>query len=134
MNKAGFWKRNGVYALCALSLSASWHSSVARADIVDTQTAIELGSRATNLARVDRALNAAGVKARLLTLGVARDVVDARIAGLTDRELAGFADRLDGAPAGGDVLALVGVVFVVLLILELVGVIDIFKNIGSARR
>ena len=31
-------------------------------------------------------------------------------------------------PAGGDILALIGVVFVVLLILELVGVIDIFKK------
>jgi hypothetical protein len=36
---------------------------------------------------------------------------------------------MQGAPAGGDVLALVGAVFVVLLILELVGVIDIFKTV-----
>ena len=30
--------------------------------------------------------------------------------------------------AGGDVVAIVGVVFIVLLILELVGVTDIFKS------
>ena len=31
-------------------------------------------------------------------------------------------------PAGGDALAVIGIVFVVLVILELVGVIDIFKK------
>lgn len=130
MNKSGFWKRQFVYSLCALSLSASWNSSVARADMVATQAAIELSTRAANLARVDRVLGEQSVKTRLLALGVDRDAVDARVASLTDRELADFAARLDSAPAGGDgVLALVGVVFVVLLILELVGVIDIFKKI-----
>jgi len=32
------------------------------------------------------------------------------------------------APAGGDVIAIIGVVFLVLIILEVVGVIDIFKK------
>lgn len=134
MNKPGFCKRLGVGALCALTFSASLQSTVAEAAVVDTQTAIELGTRAANLARVDRALSAAGVKSRLLALGVDRAAVDERLAGLTDGELAAFADRLDSAPAGGDGLAVIGLLFVVLLILELVGVIDIFKNIGSARR
>ena len=35
---------------------------------------------------------------------------------------------LRSAPAGGDILALIGAVFVVLLVLELTGVIDIFKK------
>ena len=35
---------------------------------------------------------------------------------------------MDQVPAGGDFLVLVGAVFVVLIILELVGVIDIFKK------
>jgi len=34
-----------------------------------------------------------------------------------------------GLPAGADALAVIGIVFLVLLILELVGVIDIFKKI-----
>jgi hypothetical protein len=36
---------------------------------------------------------------------------------------------MQDAPAGGDVLVVLGVVFLVLLVLELVGVIDIFKKI-----
>jgi uncharacterized membrane protein (Fun14 family) len=39
-----------------------------------------------------------------------------------------LADGLDEAPAGGDALAVIGIVFLVLLILELTGVIDIFKK------
>ena len=31
-------------------------------------------------------------------------------------------------PAGGDALAIIGIVFLVLIILEVVGVIDIFKK------
>ena len=56
-------------------------------------------------------------------------VVEARLARLTDFELSTLADRIDQAPAAGaDILAVIGVVFVVLLILEAVGVIDVFKK------
>jgi hypothetical protein len=52
-----------------------------------------------------------------------------RIAALTDEELALLATELESQPAGGSLLGVAGVVFIVLLILELVGVIDIFKKI-----
>jgi len=45
-----------------------------------------------------------------------------------DFELRSLADRMEQMPAGGDALAVIGIVFVVLIILELVGVIDIFKK------
>jgi hypothetical protein len=68
------------------------------------------------------------VRNQLLELGVAPEAVDARIAALTPDEQRALAERLGELPAGGDVLAVIGVVFLVLLILELVGVIDIFKK------
>ena len=52
-----------------------------------------------------------------------------RIAALTDQELEQLAADLESLPAGGSLLGVAGVVFIVLLILELVGVIDIFKKI-----
>ena len=64
----------------------------------------------------------------MLALGVDPAAVDARVARLTDAELRSLAERMDAMPAGGDALAVIGVVFLVLLILELVGVIDIFKK------
>jgi hypothetical protein len=50
------------------------------------------------------------------------------LAALTDAEIAALADRLEQAPAGGDALAVIGIVFLVLMILEFTGVIDIFKK------
>jgi hypothetical protein len=47
---------------------------------------------------------------------------------LSDQELHQLAVDMRNAPAGGDALALIGAVFVILLILELVGVIDVFKK------
>ena len=37
--------------------------------------------------------------------------------------------QLDNMPAGSSVLVVVGIVFVVLLVLELVGVTDVFKSV-----
>ena len=53
-----------------------------------------------------------------------------RAATLSDAELAQVAEQMQTLPAGGDSLfAVIGIVFLVLLILELTGVIDIFKRI-----
>ncbi len=54
--------------------------------------------------------------------------IEGRVAALSEAELAMLADQIGQAPAGGDALAVIGIVFVVLIILELTGVIDIFKK------
>ena len=61
-------------------------------------------------------------------MGVDASAVEQRVARLSDQELHQLAVDMRNAPAGGDALALIGAVFVVLLILELTGVIDIFKK------
>jgi hypothetical protein len=121
-----------IYVLCA-TVALAGVPAPTRAAIIGTDTVMAAGARADNLARVTRVLQSAEVRERMQALGVAPDTIDARLAALTDAELASFADRLDQAPAGGDALEVVGLVFLVLLILELVGVIDIFKTIGKAR-
>jgi hypothetical protein len=66
------------------------------------------------------------VRHALITLGVDPQQAQARVSSLSDTELNQLAGELETLPAGGDVLALIGAVFVVLLILELTGVINIF--------
>jgi hypothetical protein len=51
-----------------------------------------------------------------------------RLNGLSHAELMELEGQLESQVAGGDVIAVIGVVFVVLMILELVGVTDIFKS------
>lgn len=68
------------------------------------------------------------VRAQIAAYGVDPDEAAARVAALTDAELAEIGGQLHELPAGGNVLALLGAVFLVLLVLDLVGVIDIFSR------
>jgi hypothetical protein len=101
----------------------------AQAAILDTGSMVQ-SARDADLATIQGKLARAEVRAQLDRYGVAPEAIDGRLATMSDAELAQLAKRMDQAPAGGDgIIVLVGVVFVVLLILELVGVIDIFKRV-----
>lgn len=126
-------RQAAVHVLCALVL-VSGLPRIGHAAIIDTPTALAVAGRAESLGRIDRALAQEPVRKRLAELGVEREAIDARLAALTDAELAAYAERLERAPAGGDTLAVIGAVFVVLLVLEIVGIIDIFKTVGPAAR
>ena len=116
-----------VYVLCLAILNLG-SPMVARAELVGTLQAVEAHTRAQDYATVSTALARADVRQQMTALGVDAADVEARVARLTDTELATLADRMQQAPAGGDALVVIGVVFLVLLILEAVGVIDIFKK------
>jgi hypothetical protein len=99
----------------------------ASAAIVDTQ-ALVTTAREADLASIRSQLDREDVRAKMLEMGVDASHLDTRLASLNDRELHQLAADMERAPAGGDALAVIGVVFLVLLILEVVGVIDIFKR------
>jgi hypothetical protein len=118
--------------VCAFVLSLSILSlgspAVSYAGLIDTVAVVDVDQRQADLATVRAGLERADVRERFVALGVDPLVVDSRVAALTDSELHDLAGRMEQMPAGGDVLAVIGVVFLILLILELVGVIDIFKK------
>jgi hypothetical protein len=100
----------------------------ALAGVVGTADAVAAARSDNPRATVDATLARADVRAKLLELGVDPLALEGRLAALSDQEVASLADRIESAPAGGDALAVIGIVFLVLIILELVGVIDIFKK------
>ena len=108
-------------------ISASF-SLPARADVITTTDYLAVTARAGHLAQIDRVLTSQEVRAQLVRLGVAPEQALERIAELPDEELAALAGQMEDMPAGGSALALVGAVFIVLMILELTGVINIFNN------
>lgn len=120
-------RRAGLAVMC-LSLLSLAVPPTAVAGIVGTDQAISLEQRGMYLDRINATLARQDVRDTMLSMGVDPSEVGARVGALTDAELATLAQRMEQAPAGGDFLVLVGVVFVVLIILEFVGVIDIFKN------
>jgi hypothetical protein len=120
--------RRACVALVSLSLVSLGLSAPAAAGIVGTADAIAAAQPQDHRTAVQDVLARADVRGQLVALGVDPADVEGRIAALTDAEVAALADRIDGAPAGGDMLAVVGVLFIVLMILEFTGVIDIFKK------
>ena len=118
--------------ICLLALLAFANQVItppAQSAIIGTDAAVAAEARSVDLARIARVLSDQSVQQRLVSLGVEPAAAEARLAALTHAELARLADDLEQAPAGGDALALIGAVFLVLLILELTGVIDIFKKV-----
>ena len=115
-------------ALVSVSVLALGMQTPAVAGIVGTSEAVSAARQETPLSTVQAAIARDDVRAKLAELGVNAAELDSRLAALSPAELSMLADKLDEAPAGGDALAVIGIVFVVLLILELTGVIDIFKK------
>jgi hypothetical protein len=99
---------------------------VAAAQGVHTATAQRLQLEAT-LARAD-------VAAGLAERGVSAEQALARVAALTDDEVAQVAHAIDTAPAGaGDLLGTIVFIFVVLLITDILGFTKIFPFTRSIR-
>jgi hypothetical protein len=115
--------------MLAAALVAAVPYNAARAGVIGTQQYLTTLDRDAALARIDAVLAREEVRNRLEQYGVDPVAANERIAALTDEELTLLATELENMPAGGNLLGVAGVVFIVLLILELVGVIDIFKKI-----
>lgn len=121
------WRATAVAVLSFTLFNAGFMQSV-QAGVVDTG-AMMLTARDTHLATIHSQLAREEVRAQLERLGVDAAAIDGRLAALSDRELAELSSRMQEIPAGGDgLLAVIGLTFVVLIVLELVGVIDIFKR------
>ncbi|MGD9387083.1 MAG: PA2779 family protein [Gammaproteobacteria bacterium] len=118
-----------VAVVVVITFGATGLALPAQASIVGTQAVMAEADRADALARVQAALDREAVQAQLVALGVDPADAKARIAALTEAELQQLDGRLAELPAGAGVLEVIGIVFVVLLILEIVGVIDIFSGV-----
>ena len=121
--------RTSIVAVLAASLFAASLQSAAYAGVISTQQYLTAVDREATKARIDAVLAREEVRAVLEQHGVDPIAADARIAALTDQELQQLATDLENMPAGGSLLGVIGIAFIVLLILELVGVIDIFNKI-----
>lgn len=118
-----------VTPLLVVSLTLSMAAAPATAGVISTQQALSAELRAAKETQVRQSLAREDVRQAMQRLGVDPADADARIASLSDAELVQMQGELDRLPAGGSALAVIGVVFVVLLILELVGVTNIFTRV-----
>ena len=102
--------------------------SSATAAVIATGDALAIETREAQVTSVQQLMAQGAVRGALINLGVDPAQAEFRVASLSNRELAELQNHLEELPAGG-ILGLIGAVFVILLILELTGVIDIFKKV-----
>lgn len=115
--------------LLSMAIIAAGFVQVSWAGSIGTDYLVDSEARTASLARIEALLVRDDVAQQLQALGVDRASIDSRLQGLTTAELVALEGSIDEQVAGGDAIGVIGVVFLVLLILELVGVTDIFKKI-----
>lgn len=103
-------------------------SMPARAGMIGTEQILVQDESTAALSTVQNFMAREQVSAQLAVWGVAPDAIADRVAGLSETELQQLASTIEGQPAGGSALAVVGIVFVVFIILELVGITNIFRS------
>ncbi|MGD2076497.1 MAG: PA2779 family protein [Gammaproteobacteria bacterium] len=103
---------------------------VAMGGTVGTQVMLQSEAREAKVDRLQKAMVRDDVREALVALGVASEAAQERIATLTDQELLALEQQIDRLPAGGNILVVIGIVFVVLLILDLTGVTNVFTRVG----
>lgn len=118
-----------VVPLVSVALVGAGFSSAVSASVIGTRQAMSAEARAAAESEVRTSLARDDVRQAMLRLGADPTEADARVASLSDAELLRLQGQLDRLPAGGDALAVVGIVFIVLLILELTGVTNIFNRL-----
>ena len=121
-----FAKRMMVWIL-SFSLLGTSLPSITYAGMIGTQTLVEAQQTDDPRARVEEFISRDSVRDQIVALGADPAEVRDRLAALTGDELRLLEQNLDTMPAGG-ILVVIGIVFVVLIILELTGTIDIFKK------
>ncbi len=123
-----FLLRNALIVSLCLNLVSLGCIPAAQAEVIGTPTFSQTLTREARIDKINGFLAQDSVRKQMIDLGVNPGDAQARVAALTDSELQALDQRIDSMPAGGDVLAVIGIVFIVLLILELTGVINIFKK------
>ena len=113
----------------SVSIVCMGFAQVAPAGMIGTAYLADNEVRAGSLTRMEILLAREDVAAQLEAYGVDKEQVVERLKALSTAELMELEGKIHEQIAGGDVLAVIGIVFVVLLILDLTGVTDVFKSI-----
>ncbi|NND45007.1 MAG: PA2779 family protein [Xanthomonadales bacterium] len=98
------------------------------AAMIQTQDVLAIDARQERIEAIHGELARDEVQQAMIELGVDPQEAHLRVASMSDQELVQLEQQLDSLPAGGSFFGVVGVVFVVLLILELVGVTNVFTK------
>ncbi len=98
----------------------------AYAGMVGTQEVIDQQQTAMDRGRLLTALHREDVRKELVAMGVDPHAAQQRVAAFSDEEIQSVNGRIQSLPAGGDVLGIALIVFLVLLLTDILGYTDVF--------
>jgi hypothetical protein len=105
----------------------------AQAAIVPTEEALDTAFVTSARERVASFLQRQDVASAIEAQGIQGQSALERVQAMTDAEVAHLAQRIDSAPAGGDILSIAFTVFIVLLITDILGLTKVFPFTRSVR-
>jgi BMFP domain-containing protein YqiC len=97
----------------------------ASAAMISTDRAVEQSFSTLDIAQVQQMFDRDDVQQQLVALGVSAEDAQARVALMTDAELAQLNSRMGSLEAGSDILGIALTVFIVLVITDMVGATDV---------
>ena len=117
--------------MLVMSLASLHFPHMVHAEIIGVQMLLDAQQRAEKIDKASAFMQREDVREQMVLLGADPDEAQLRVEALSDRELNLLAQQIDDLPAAAGaeaLLAIVGIVFVILLILELVGVTNVFSS------
>jgi hypothetical protein len=100
-----------------------------QAALVGNALVINQAQHHTEKAQLLETINRSDVKAQLLSLGVSAKDIETRINLMTHQEIAQLNQQIDDLPAGGDLLGIILIIFIIFVITDVIGATDIFPFI-----
>jgi hypothetical protein len=109
----------------------------AKADMIDTGTAIAMTRQNDARARIVNFLDRQDVQLAMEQQGIAAEEARMRVASLTDEEVMQVSRVMDQLPAGGDgvgvVIGAAVLIFVILLLTDIAGLTHVFSFVNHRR-
>ena len=113
--------------LSLLMLLASFGN--AQAAIISNSQVMDNLEQANNKEVFLQTIHRVDVQEQLVRMGVSTADIENRIDNMTQEEIAQLNQQLDELPAGGDILGIIVLLFIIFVITDVIGATDIFPFI-----
>lgn len=112
---------------CVLALQITAVGTMAQAQMITTDTAIERAAPQMDRSSLMAELQKDEVRSEIIRLGVSPDEAEARLAALSDAEVKAMLTEIDEKRAGAGIAETIGTIFIILLITDLLCLTRLFN-------
>ena len=112
---------------CVLALQITAVGTMAQAQMITTDTAIERAAPQMDRSSLMAELQKDEVRSEIIRLGVSPDEAEARLAALSDAEVKAMLTEIDEKRSGAGIAETIGTIFIILLITDLLCLTRLFN-------